>query len=99
MDTLTTVFDVAGHVRHVVIDDRTVLMDLNKGVYLGLDDVGTAIWTSVGQSLTGEAIADRLREHYDVAPSVARTDVERLLGELRQRGLLVPAPRGGGVES
>jgi hypothetical protein len=65
-----------------------VLLDLESGVYFGLDEVGTRVWTLLLERGTPAAVCDALREEFEVDPGVLAGDVLRLVGELQQNGLV-----------
>jgi hypothetical protein len=69
----------------------TVLLDLRREIYLGLDEVGAAIWREVEAGAGPLLIAERLRQEYDAPAEVLRLDVERFLAELEDRGLVEQA--------
>ena len=74
------------------MDDGAVLLDLESGVYFGLDEVGTRVWTLlVEQRHARRRVRGDAREEFDVEPGVLADDVRRLVGELQQNGL---APHG-----
>jgi hypothetical protein len=72
------------------LSGETVLLNLESGVYYGLDAVGTRVWQLLLQGLSIADICDTLIDDYDVAPDVLRGDVVRLIGELRERGIVTP---------
>jgi hypothetical protein len=76
------------------LDAEAVLLDLQNGVYFGLDAVGTRVWTLLLEHGTPEQVCARMIEEYDVSPQVLRDDVLRLVEELVGRGLVV-ADAGG----
>ena len=88
---LHTAWTTGCHVKHVVIDGQAVLMNSRTERYFGLDEVGTVIWEQLRESANGIAIADHLAHRYDIGADAVRADVERFLGELHARGLVVPA--------
>ena len=70
------------------MDDGAVLLDLESGVYFGLDEVGTRVWTLLLERGTTAAVCAAMLEEFDVAPDVLAADVRRLVGELQQNGLV-----------
>jgi hypothetical protein len=70
------------------LSGETVLLNLESGVYYGLDAVGTRVWQLLVQGCTIAAVCETMVEEYDVAPDVLRDDVVRLVGELRERGIV-----------
>lgn len=71
------------------LDGEAVLLNLDSGVYYGLDAVGTRVWTLVAEHGTARGVYDQMEREYDVSPEVLARDVARLIGELRDKGLLV----------
>lgn len=88
---LTDRFSAPKHVMARVVGDETVILDLQSGVYFGLDPVGTEIWKllSAGTSLAG--ICTALLARYDVTAAQLEPDVLKLASELQSRGLILPA--------
>ena len=78
------------------LDGETILLNLDTGIYFGLDKVGTDVWRAIRTVGTlGEAL-DLVQSEYDVEPAVLRVDFLRLVDELLAKGLLQrvdsPAP-------
>jgi len=72
------------------MDDGAVLLDLQSGVYFGLDEVGTRVWTLLMEQKTPDAVCEAMLAEFDVEPGVVADDVRRLVAELQQNGLLRP---------
>jgi len=72
------------------LSGETVLLNLESGVYYGLDGVGTRVWQLLTQGRTIASVCETMIEEYEVAPDVLRDDVSRLVGELRERGIVTP---------
>jgi hypothetical protein len=72
------------------LSGETVLLNLESGVYYGLDAVGTRVWQLLMQGCTIASVRDTMIEEYDVAPDVLNADVIRLVGDLRDRGIVKP---------
>ena len=67
---------------------ETVLLNLVSGIYYGLDAVGTRVWQLLVEGRTIADVCEAMLEEYDVAPDVLHDDVVRLVGELRERGIV-----------
>jgi len=68
---------------------ETVLLNLESGVYYGLDAIGTRVWNLLAQ---GHALADVcsiMVEEYDVPPETLQRDLMTLVDELCDKQLLV----------
>ncbi len=72
------------------LSGETVLLNLESGVYYGLDTVGTRVWQLLMQGCTIAAVCETMAEEYDVASDVLRDDVMRLVGELHEQGIVAP---------
>lgn len=74
------------------MDDGAVLLDLESGVYFGLDEVGTRVWTLLVDRGTPAAVCSAMLGEFDVDADVLTADVLRLVSELQQNGLVRAAP-------
>lgn len=86
---LNTRLTVPPHVLSRQVDDETVLLDLESGVYFGLDGVGKFIWEFVSEGKSLKDIVTRIVAEYEVAEATARKDVVDFVGDLVERGLLL----------
>ena len=76
---------VASDVMFRLVGDEGVLVNLNTERYLGLNAVGTRMWTALGNASSIEAAYEELLQEYDVDPARLRADldefIDRLLGQ------------------
>jgi hypothetical protein len=72
------------------LDGEAVLLDLGSGTYFGLNEVGTRIWQMIEAGDDEPAIVSTLAAEYAAERAAIAADVERLIGELRSRRLIVP---------
>lgn len=70
------------------VGSETVILDLASGTYFGLDEVGSRVWQLLQAGHDQDAICASLLEEYEVAPDALARDVDTLLQELEQRGLV-----------
>jgi len=66
-----------------------VILDMERGEYFAMDEIGATLWAGLDAGKTLEQIADDVVARYDVAREQALTDLVALRDELLQRGLLV----------
>jgi len=66
-----------------------VLLNLESGVYYGLDAVGARAWTLLGEAKTLADVCSILVDEYDVASDVLTSDLLALVNELCDKQLLV----------
>ena len=71
-----------------LVGDETVLLDLESGIYFGLDGVGKRIWESIGEGLTLGETAAIIVSEYEVDEATAQADVIDFVSDLVERGLL-----------
>jgi hypothetical protein len=71
------------------LDGETVILDMESGVYLGLDEIGTQIWGALEKRISVAELVERLRSDYDVSASQCLTDIVPFLNDLAERKLIV----------
>ena len=76
------------------IGEETVMLDLAKGTYFGLDPVGARIWQLLAEGRTLAEVCDAMMVEYEVSREEIELDVARLAGELADRGLICPDGTG-----
>lgn len=87
-DLWNTPVSITPDVLHQELDGETVLLNLANESYFGLDQVGTRIWQVLGATSSLPEVLTRLLDEYDVAPEQLRVDVERLVTQLVEAGLV-----------
>jgi hypothetical protein len=70
------------------LDGELVLLNLNRGTYFGLDEVGYQIWKQITQCTSGEDAFVALEAQYDVEPQKLRNDMIDLIQQLDEHGLV-----------
>ena len=92
----STMPDVSGRLRvHPSVLSRelageTVLLNLESGVYYGLDAVGTRAWNLLAEERTLADVCAIMLEEFDVAHDSLQQDLTALVRELCEKQLLVP---------
>lgn len=71
------------------LDDELVLLNLETGIYFGLNPVGARIWALLSDGADEEAILGALQSEYDADPDELRVDLIDFLDQLNTKGLLV----------
>ena len=85
---LETRLTVPPQVLSRLVGDETVLLNLESGVYFGLDAVGQCIWAAVSAGKTLAETVDVIVAEYEVDEGQARKDAVAFAEELLDRGLL-----------
>ncbi len=69
-------------------DEGSVLLNLDTGVYHGLNPVGTRIWELLETPRTEAELRKCIAQEFEVEPEVASTDVRAFLESLDERKLV-----------
>jgi hypothetical protein len=88
----------ASHVGAVRQGADTVLIDVERGAYHTLNEVGTRVWELLATPITITAIGRQLCNEYDssdVGAEQINRDVGTLVHQLSSQGLLKSGPRPG----
>ncbi len=70
------------------VDGEAVILGMERGEYYGLDPVGTRIWQLVQSPISVAQIQDALVAEYEVTADQCLADLQALLTQMRQEGLL-----------
>ena len=83
-------------VLYQVLDDELVLLNIANSQYYGLDNVGADMWRLLLEHRQPETAVNLLCEKYEVDQATARQDLEVLIQNLRELGLLRASTRSVG---
>jgi len=70
------------------LQGEEVLLDLNTGIYWGLDAVGTRIWTLLQADMRVDAMLQVMLDEYDIEEDRLRQDMLGFLSRMVENGLL-----------
>jgi Coenzyme PQQ synthesis protein D (PqqD) len=73
------------------VDGETVLLNLDTGIYFGLDAVGTEIWRAIQLKGSLHDALAAVEGEYDVDRSVLSADLLQLVSRMLAKGLLQTA--------
>ena len=68
---------------------EAVILDVQEGLYYGLDEVGASVWKLIQTPTTVAEIQAGIMEEYDVDAAQCEQDVIELIAELAEAGLVV----------
>lgn len=75
-----------------IIEEEALLVDVNKGEVIHLNEVGAEIWKVINEKKGEETSVEELIEHicseFEVEKDTAQTDVLEFLDELVEKGLV-----------
>ncbi|AEI49853.1 PqqD family protein [Runella slithyformis] len=73
------------------LDNETIILNHDAGVYYGLDEVGTLVWEQLQQNpATVEELTKVIVEEFDIDESTCENDIKALLKELMDEKLVEP---------
>ena len=70
------------------LDGETVVLNLETGVYFGLDGVATDIWNALQGAGRIEDAFNSLLNQYEVQPATLKDDLLSFVNQLAAKGLL-----------
>ena len=70
------------------LHDEAVLLNLDSGLYFGLDPIGTRIWNLLAERQSLPQIVSAIMAEYDVDDEQCQADLLKLLGDLEAQGLV-----------
>lgn len=73
------------------LSDGAVLLNLQTKRYFSLNETGTRIWELVRESAEEDTIVQTLLTEYEVDEAMVRIEVRRILDELIEAELIIPA--------
>lgn len=70
------------------VDGETVVLDIARSEYLGVNESGTVLWGLLAEGTTEQALESSLVDSFGITPEAAHDDVSAFLADARARGLL-----------
>ena len=70
------------------LGQELVLMDTKTGDYLGINAVGTRIWSLLADSKSVQELVTDLISRFEVTESQCQTEVENFLSDLEKRKMV-----------
>ena len=71
-----------------IIGDEAVILNLKSELYLGLNPVGTRMWTVLQDAPSIQAAYESLLDEFEVEPERLRQDIDQLLDQMLEQGLI-----------
>ena len=88
---MSAMFRRSDEVMTAPLDDKLLMLSIQKGKYYNLNGAGPRIWELLEHPTSEEALVDALFAEYDVTREVCAEQVAAFLAALRERGLLAEA--------
>lgn len=83
-----SVISVTKEAVHCDLEDEVVILGLKDGVYYGLNPVGSFIWKLIQKPISVKEIKEAILKEYDVDEETCENDLQELLGDLLDKGLV-----------
>ena len=75
------------------LEGEAVILNLETGVYFGLNEVGTRIWALIQEHRSLGKVFEAMRAEYGASPEALKSDLLQLVEELRAKGLVSVSQR------
>jgi adenine specific DNA methylase Mod len=83
-----SVISVTKEAVHCDLEDEVVILGLKDGIYYGLNPVGSFIWKLIQKPISVQEIKEAILKEYDVDEETCDNDLQELLGDLLDKGLI-----------
>lgn len=70
------------------IEDSFVMLNFENGQYVSLNATATDVWNALETPKSAHDIANSLTEIYNIQPNQCLASIDRLLGDLKAKGLI-----------
>ena len=71
-----------------VLEDETVVLDLEGSRYLAINRTGTLLWPLLAQGATRAQLVETLTNEWEIEPRQATRDIDEFCAQLDAEGLL-----------
>jgi hypothetical protein len=79
---------VTGNLMSKKLEGEWVLLDLESGVYYGLNETGSVIWDGIKGRKDTETILDDLESQFGSNRARLKKDLDQFLGDLKKENLI-----------
>jgi len=70
------------------LNGEKVMMDIDKGKYFALNEVGSRIWDIISEPKKVKSIIDELLKEYEIDRLTCENEVVEFLGKMYEAGLI-----------
>lgn len=70
------------------LDGEAAILNIESGIYFGLDPIGAKIWNSLQEPCSTNDLVDMILREYDVEEERCKTDIIELINDLIDNGLV-----------
>jgi hypothetical protein len=93
-ETVPTYVEIGDSVIYQSLQDEVVILNMANQEYYGLDSVGASMWKMLLDQRDLGAVADRMTAVYKVERETVVNDLNALVRQLLNSGLLKPSAAG-----
>ena len=84
----STKYKVSANHLYSEVAEEAVILDINSGIYYGLNEVGVDIWQWLQQPRTESDLLKLVLSEYEVSSEQARADIQSVLKEMLDNSLI-----------
>jgi hypothetical protein len=84
----STRIEARKHVEAKQVGSELFILDLSKGSYFGLDEIGAVVWQGIAAQKCFGEICETVCAEYDVKHEIAERDIRALLQQLSDASLI-----------
>jgi hypothetical protein len=88
MITEKSIIKKSGDFLMSILDNEAVILGIESGMYVGLNEMGTKIWSMLDEPVMVSGIIDSLVDLYDEKETVIADQVIEFLSELFDKSLI-----------
>lgn len=81
---------ICSHIEYTTVAGETVILDRNRGVYLGLDEAGSFVWKLLVNDRSLDDILAEMARQYRAPRDVLKNDLMAFIRELQAKNILDP---------
>lgn len=83
-----TIYQASTKYLYSEIDSEAVILDVNSGTYFGLNEVSNRIWQLLQNATAEKDLVQQIIAEYEVTEAEAMNDIQSLLQEMLNAGLV-----------
>jgi hypothetical protein len=84
----SSVVVAADHQTSTEVDGESVILDLEEGIYYGLNPSGACIWSEIQEPVKVKEVVNKISDEYDMGAEMCHNDVISFLQSLQSEGLI-----------
>jgi hypothetical protein len=78
------------------LQDDVVILNVDTGIYFGLEGAGGQMWRELVEHRSVEKAFAALQKKFDVKPTDLKRDLEEMVRQLAEKGLVSLLPEANG---